>query len=76
MQDRLLGAVTYFGSAVLCGILAAAATSANPAREPRYEFVQLDTERCLADTAAGTLVATDNVPVCLPTSGALRVAAR
>jgi len=76
MHDRALGAILYFGSAITLAILAAAFTSPRTDPEPRYEFVQVDAGRCLADTASDVLVATDNVPVCVPDPGKVLIANR
>jgi hypothetical protein len=78
MQDQILGAIVYFGSALTVAILAAVFTSPRPTIEPQYSLVQVDSQQCLADTNTGVLVTMENLPICSPTEtvGKQTVAAR
>jgi hypothetical protein len=66
MQDHAPRAITYFGSSLVCAFLAVMVASPGAHVAPRYAYVQVGPQACLADTSSDVLVTVDAVPECLP----------
>jgi hypothetical protein len=65
MEDHALSAITYFGSSIVCALLFAMVDSPGSRIEPRYAYVQVGPQKCVADTSSDVLVTIDVVPECV-----------